>query len=65
MGNVREKEKMMLYDYIYNCELLIIDDLGTEVPNTSLIPSYLRSLTCATTDPCYSDFNQSEYAGAF
>ena len=34
MGNVREKEKMMLYDYIYNCELLIIDDLGTEVPNT-------------------------------
>ena len=34
MGNVREKEKMMLDDYIYNCELLIIDDLGTEVPNT-------------------------------
>lgn len=34
MGNVREKENMALYDYIYNCELLIIDDLGTEVPNT-------------------------------
>ncbi len=35
MGNVREKkDKLMLYDYIYNCELLIIDDLGTEVPNT-------------------------------
>ena len=34
MGNVREKENMALYDYIYNCELLIIDDLGTEAINT-------------------------------
>ena len=34
MGNVREKENMALYDYIYNCELLIIDDLGTEMTNT-------------------------------
>jgi DNA replication protein DnaC len=34
MNNSRDKDKLMLYDYIYNCELLIIDDLGTEVTNS-------------------------------
>ncbi len=34
MSNSNEKDKRILYDYIYNCELLIIDDLGTELPNT-------------------------------
>lgn len=34
IGNTKEKDRLMLYDYIYNCELLIIDDLGTEILNT-------------------------------
>ena len=34
MGKTKEKDKLMLYDYIYNCELLIIDDLGTEISNS-------------------------------
>jgi DNA replication protein DnaC len=34
MNNSREQDKLMLYDYIYSCELLIIDDLGTEVTNS-------------------------------
>lgn len=34
MNNGREQNKVMLYDYIYSCDLLIIDDLGTELTNS-------------------------------
>ncbi len=34
MNNGREQNKVLLYDYIYSCELLIIDDLGTELTNS-------------------------------
>ena len=31
----KSKENLYnFYDYIYNCDLLIVDDLGTEVSNT-------------------------------
>ncbi|MGN0394513.1 MAG: ATP-binding protein [Coprococcus sp.] len=40
MNNGREQNKVMLYDYIYSCDLLIIDDLGTEV-TTSFTQSQL------------------------
>lgn len=30
----QETHKRMLYDYIYNCDFLIIDDLGTEFTNS-------------------------------
>lgn len=34
MNNGHEQNKVTLYDYIYNCDLLIIDDLGTELTNS-------------------------------
>lgn len=34
MNNSRDANKLTLYDYIYNCDLLIIDDLGTELTNS-------------------------------
>ena len=34
MKNSHEPHQEMLYDYIYNCDFLIIDDLGTELTNS-------------------------------
>lgn len=34
MKNNHEQHQEMLYDYIYNCDFLIIDDLGTELTNS-------------------------------
>jgi DNA replication protein DnaC len=34
MNNGRDEDKRIIYDYIYNCELLIIDDLGTELASS-------------------------------
>lgn len=34
MRNSRDPQQRMLYDYIYNCDFLIIDDLGTEITNS-------------------------------
>ncbi len=34
MNHAEDDGKRMLYDYIYSCELLIIDDLGTELTNS-------------------------------
>lgn len=33
MNNSRNKDNQLTYDYIFNCDLLIIDDLGTEMTN--------------------------------
>lgn len=33
----REPHQRMVYDYIYNCDLLIIDDLGTEYTNSFVL----------------------------
>lgn len=33
----RKQELETIYDYIYNCELLIIDDLGTELTNSFVL----------------------------
>lgn len=33
----KDRDNLILYDYIYNCELLIIDDLGTEGTNSFVI----------------------------
>ena len=32
--NKSKEDLYNFYDYIYNCDLLIVDDLGTEVSNT-------------------------------
>lgn len=34
MNHDNDKGKRLLYDYIYSCDLLIIDDLGTELTNS-------------------------------
>lgn len=34
MNHDQDESKRMLYDYIYSCDLLIIDDLGTELTNS-------------------------------
>ena len=34
MNHNHSREKELTYNYIYNCDLLIIDDLGTEITNT-------------------------------
>lgn len=34
MNNSRDKSRQMTYEYIFNCDLLIIDDLGTEMTNS-------------------------------
>ena len=43
-----EPHQKMLYDYIYNCDFLIIDDLGTEYTNSFVLSQLFEIINTRT-----------------
>lgn len=48
INNSQERSRRMLYDYIYECDFLIIDDLGTEFTNSFVLSQLFEIINSRT-----------------